>query len=121
MSRDASVTLTWADGDYTFRLPWAQLEMLQEAVNAGPWVILERLAHKTCKVGDIAHTIRCGLIGGGLEPAKATTLVRQYVEDRPPAENLLHAQIILSVALHGAPDEDESGEAEAASETAETA
>lgn len=113
MSRDASITLTWADSDYTFRLPWAQLEMLQEATEAGPWVVLERLAYKTCKVGDISHVLRCGLIGGGIEPAKAVTLVREYVEKRPPAENLLHAQAVLTIALHGAPEE-EVGEGEAA-------
>lgn len=121
MARDASVTLTWADGDYTFRLGWAELEKLQEATDAGPWVVLDRLVTRQCRVGDISHTIRCGLIGGGVEPAKAVTLVREYVEKRPPGESLLHAQAILSVALHGAPDEGELGEAEAASETAETA
>lgn len=105
MSRDASVTLTWADGDYTFRLGWGELEALQEACDAGPWVIMDRLMSKTCLVGDIAGVIRQGLIGGGLEPAKATTLVRTYVEKRPPAENLLYAIAILRAGVQGAPEE----------------
>ncbi len=117
MSRDGSTTLTWADGDYAFRLGWGELEMLQEATDAGPWVVLARLEARQCRVGDISHVIRLGLIGGGMEPAKALGLVRQYVEARPPAENLLHAQAILSVALLGAPEEP-VGEDGAASETA---
>ena len=120
MSRDASVALDWADGTYTFRLPWAELEKLQEAVDAGPWVVLERLVTRQCRVGEISHVIRLGLIGGGLEPVRALTLTRQYVEARPPGENLIHAQVILSIALHGPPDEP-AGEPLAASETAETA
>lgn len=112
--RDASTTLVWADGTYTFRLGWGELEALQEACDAGPWVILERLATKQCLIGDIAHTIRQGLIGGEMAPAEATKLVQRYVEKRPPAENLLHAMAILQVALHGSPEET-VGEQEAAS------
>jgi len=79
--------------------------MLQEAVDAGPWVVLQRLVDKTCRVGDISNVIRLALIGGGLEPVPALKLTREYVEKRPPAENLLHAFAILSVALNGASEE----------------
>lgn len=99
------MSLVWADGDYTFRLGWGELEALQEACDAGPWVILDRLVTKRCLVGDIAHVIRQGLIGGGLEPAKATPLVRTYVEKRPPAENLLYAIAILQAGIQGMPEE----------------
>lgn len=105
MSRDATVSFTWADGDYTFRLGWGELEALQEACEAGPWVILDRLVTKKCLVGDIADVIRQGLIGGGLEPTKATTLVRTYVEKRPPAENLLYAIAILQAGIQGVKEE----------------
>ncbi|MCP8894299.1 gene transfer agent family protein [Shinella daejeonensis] len=120
MSRDASVTLDWADGTYVFRLAWAELEMLQEAVDAGPWVVLQRLVDKSCRVGDISNVIRLGLIGGGLEPVAALKLVRSYVEARPPAESLIHAFAVLSAALNGAPEEP-VGEHEAANQEAENA
>ncbi len=120
MSRDGSVTFDWGDGTYTFRLGWGELEMLQEATDAGPWVVLRRLGARTCLVGDISHVVRCGLIGGGKKPEEALKLVRTYVEKRPPAENVVHAFNILAAALHGAEDE-EPGEPEAASETAESA
>ena len=120
MSRDSSITLTWADGDYVFRLGWQQLEMLQEAVDAGPWVILDRLFNRTCLVGDISHVLRLGLIGGGMEPTAALKKVRTYVEARPPAENVTYAIGVLGAALNGAPDE-RVGETDAADQEAETA
>lgn len=105
MSRDASIELTWADDDYTFRLGWSELEALQEACDAGPWVILERLYNKQCFIGDIANVIRQGLIGGDMKPTDATKLVQRYVEKRPPAENLLHAIAILQAGIQGVPEE----------------
>lgn len=105
MSRDAKIELTWADGDYTFRLGWGELEALEEACDAGPWVILERLFTKQCRVRDIVNVIRQGLIGGGMEPTAATKLVRTYVEKRPPVENLLFATVILQTAVQGVEDE----------------
>jgi hypothetical protein len=116
MTRDAKIELTWADGDYTFRLGWGELEALQEACDAGPWVVLDRLFTKQCLVGDISNVIRQGLIGGGLEPTAATKLVRTYVEKRPPAENLLFATVILQAAIQGA-EEEPVGEQPAASQT----
>lgn len=116
MSRDAKIELTWADGEYTFRLGWGELEALQEACEAGPWVILERLFTRQCLIGDISNVIRQGLIGGGLEPTAATKLVRTYVEKRPPAENLLFATVILQAAIQGA-EEEPVGEHLAASQT----
>ena len=104
--RSGAVTMAWADGDYAFRLAWGQLIELQEKCDAGPFVILGRLLEGAWKVEDISNVIRLGLIGGGMEPIKALKLVRNYVEDRPPTENLLFAQAILSAAIMGAPDED---------------
>jgi len=105
MSRDASITLAWADGEYTFRLAWAELIMLQEARDAGPFVIHQRLVDGTCRVEDIAEVIRCGLIGGGMTPVNAMKKVEIYVKGRPPRENLTMAFAVLGVALNGAPDE----------------
>lgn len=105
MARDAIVTLPWADGKYTFRYGWGEHIQLQEACNAGPYEILKRLNVGTWRVQDISNVIRLGLIGGGLDPATALSKVEYYVEARPPMENLIFAQGILTVALQGAPDE----------------
>lgn len=108
MSRDGSITLTWADGDYVFRLGWSELAKLQEACDAGPYVILNRLVDGSWRVADISATIRLGLVGGGMPPTDVLKKVREYVEDRPPIENLMIAQAVLSAAIVGAPDEDGS-------------
>lgn len=106
MSRNASVDLDWADGTYKFRMAWGQLAELQEKTDAGPFVILQRLSNGSWKVEDITNVIRLGLIGGGMKPVDALKLVRTYVEDRPPMENVLTAQAILAAGVMGAPDED---------------
>lgn len=106
MSRNASITLTWADGDYSFRLAWGQLSQLQEQCDAGPYVILQRLMDGTWRLKDISEVIRWGLIGGGMEPVAALKLIRSYVEDRPPMENLMAAQAILTAGVIGAPEEE---------------
>lgn len=120
MSRDGSTVLDWGPDTFRFRMGWGELEMLQEATEMGPWLLHSRLEHRTCKIGEIAEVMRCGLIGGGVDPVKAKKLVDLYVKARPPAENVLHAYAILGVALQGAP-EDPVGETGAASETAESA
>ncbi|WP_273785603.1 gene transfer agent family protein [Brucella intermedia] len=113
MSRDASITLDFADGTYKFRLAWGQLAELQENCDAGPYVILERLQNRSWRLNDIRENIRLGLIGGGMDPASALKLVKRYVEDRPLLENVKLAQAVLTVALIGAPEE-EVGEPKAA-------
>ncbi|AZN72011.1 gene transfer agent family protein [Georhizobium profundi] len=105
MSRSATVELTWADGDYTFRLGWGELVRLQEACDAGPYFVLGRLQDGTWRMQDISETLRLGLIGGGKAPADATKLVKAWVQDRPPMENLAFAQGVLGAALMGSSDE----------------
>lgn len=112
--RDARVSFDWADGTYSFRLAWGHLGELQEKCDAGPYVVLQRLHGGAWRIEDISNIIRLGLIGGGLEPSAALKLTRRYVEDRPPMENVIPAQIILSAALMGAPEE-KVGEGDAAS------
>jgi len=105
MSRSAEVTLDWGDGTYVFALKWGQLIELQEKLDAGPLHVLNRLAGDGWKVEDVSQVIRLGLIGGGMDPVQALKAVRAYVEARPPLENLITAQAILSAGLMGAPDE----------------
>jgi hypothetical protein len=123
MSRDASVDITWADGDYRFRLAWKQIIELQEKTDSGPYVTLQRLVSGQWRVEDISNVIRLGLIGGGMTPADALKKVRTYVEDRPPLENVIIAQTVLTAALMGAPDEslgEAEGEVEEKSTTSPT-
>ena len=117
MSSNASITLTWADGEYQFRLPIGQLRELQDKCNAGPLVVYHRLQSGEWRVDDIRETLRLGLIGGGMRPVEALILVKRYVDDRPLAENVLPATAVILAAVMGVPD-DKVGKPEA--ETTET-
>ncbi len=111
MSRDASLTLDFGDGEHRFRLGYRELIELQEKCDAGPTWILQRLAapsaeNRGWRMEDLSNVIRLGLIGGGMAPAEAIKLTRTYVEGRPAMESVFPAQAILSAALVGAPDEE---------------
>lgn len=97
--------LDWADGAYTFRLANGELIMLQDATDCGPFFLLDKLGGKHWKVQEISHIIRLGLIGGGVEQAKALSLVRDYVESRPPMESVPLAFAVLAAGVQGAPDD----------------
>lgn len=120
MSRDGSITLPFADGDYHFRLAWGELEKLQEERDAGAYVILQRLLMGQWFVQDISSVLRWGLVGGGMEPVQALKLVRMHVQARPPLESLVYAQRVLGAAIAGAPEEDVGKKSEAASQERES-
>ena len=105
MSRDGSITLAWAGGEHLFRLGWGELRSIQEACDAGPFAILERLGNGAWRLEDISSVIRFGLIGGGTPPVEAAKLVRLYVEKFPPAESCIVAHAVLTAGCIGAPEE----------------
>lgn len=112
MSRNASIELAWADGTYPFRLALSQIEELQEKTDCGPYELHSRILNGKWRVRDLRETIRCGLIGGGMEPSKASTLVQRYADNRPLVESIRPALAILGAALLGAPDGEQPGKAE---------
>lgn len=115
--RDATLRhITFADGEYDFRLAWGELVELQEKCDAGPMVVLDRLHSGAWRVEDVSNIIRLGLIGAGTPPPTARTLTVRYVEQRPPLENVLLARVILQAAVMGA-GEEVVGEHEAANQT----
>jgi hypothetical protein len=100
-----SVDLEWADGTFTFALPLAQLEELQTLCDAGPVVIAQRLEHSLWTSKEVYHTLRLGLIGGGMQPAEALRKTRLYVLERPWLENVMPALAVMQAVLIGKPDE----------------
>jgi hypothetical protein len=114
MSRDASVTLAWGDGEHRFRLPIGQLRELQEKTQLGPLALLRRVLDGGWRLDDLRETIRLGLIGGGMAPVDALGLVARYVDGRPLTESVLPAYRVLQAVIYGTPDmaEDTAGKGE---------
>lgn len=100
MSR-CRIELDWADGTYPFCLPLAQLEELQSLCDAGPMVIAQRLEHGAWTSKEVYHTLRLGLIGGGMAPPDALRKTRLYVLERPWLENVLPALAVVQAVLVG--------------------
>lgn len=117
---NATIELQWADGTHRFRLPYGQLLELQDKCDAGPKQIYDRLLQGTWRGEDVGETIRLALIGGGMAPMDALTLVVRYVHNRPWAESWPIALAIMMNAVVGVPG-DQPGKPAAGRTTAEPA
>lgn len=104
MAAYGEVSLPWADGDYTFRLGFKQISSFEEKFNTSFLAYCSRLASGDAKFSELRETIRLGLIGGGQDPGKALSLVKEYVEERPPSESLALAIIIAQSGAFGSGD-----------------
>jgi Protein of unknown function (DUF3356). len=116
MSRDGSCEVVFNGQRTQFKLAWRELMKIQEACDAGPYVVLDRLVSGRWRLQDISEVIKWGLIGGGMSQAEALKLVESEVEGRPPLENLVIAQTVLGAGVVGAPEEDVGKKSEAASQ-----
>lgn len=109
MTLKAEVILEWGDGEYLFALKGAQIEELQRVCgDVGFGLIFQRVSLGQFFYGDIKHTIRLGLIGGGMGAVEAMRLVNAYmgpVEPLPlvsgPNNPLQLAKAILGAAMVG--------------------
>lgn len=99
------VTLTWADGDHTFRLAWGAWAEIQEKCDCGPAELLDRILVKRWRANDLFEVIRLGLIGGGMSATDALIKARRYVQDRPLLESVPVAIQIVTAALLGPQDD----------------
>lgn len=104
--RDARITEFLGDDDQDFRLGFGEFVELQEKTGVGPFALYKRLMTEDWMIGDISEVLRIGLIGGGMAPKDASKLVKRYVINRPPLENLTLARAVIMVGLYGAPEED---------------
>jgi hypothetical protein len=116
MSRDGSCELPFNGQKTFFRLAWRELMKIQEACDAGPYVVLDRLVSGRWRLEDISEVIKWGLIGGGMPQSEALKLIEVEVEGRRPLENLVIAQTVLGAGVVGAPEEDVGKKSEAANQ-----
>jgi hypothetical protein len=80
-------TTDFGDGSYCLRLKLPGLEELEEKCGVGIGAVYMGLHSPNYTFADVRETIRLALIGGGLKPEKAITLVRRYVDERPLIDN----------------------------------
>jgi len=115
MSRDGSCEVPFNGRRMFFKLAWRELMKIQEACDAGPYLVLDRLVSGRWRLQDISEVIKWGLIGGGLPQGEAIDLVESEVEGRPPLENLVVAQKVLGAGVIGTAEEEVGKKSKAAS------
>ena len=112
-SLKAEIVLEWADGEYPFALKGAQIEELEHVCGkVGFAAICQRVFLGVWFWGDIYHTVRLGLIGGGLGAVEARRLTDAYIgQDKPgipltsgPNNPESIAQAVLGAAMYGVED-----------------
>lgn len=105
------IKLAWVGGEHSFALRIGELRALQDAREAGPEEIFNRLRIGNWKIDDAIQVIRWGLAGGGMDPSEAATLVTPLADLHPLVQFKLTALAIMQHALLG-PQDDAPGEAE---------
>jgi len=105
-----SVELTWAGGEHAFVLTLGGLRAVQEASNAGPQEILQRLTLGTWRIDDVIGALRHGLEGAGMDKAQARKLVLDVAERDGLMELVVPARVVLTAALVGVEDDPVGGD-----------
>lgn len=103
------------DGEYDLCLRIGELITLQEKTSTGPYILANRLLDGSWMVQDITETLRLGLIGGGMDPRQAFTIVSTYIKEGYFFQYAPVAGELIFAALMGVPDEvlEEKDDAEA--------
>lgn len=110
-----TIAFPWADKTYTFRIAYGEWGELDRALKLGPIELYQKLLRQQWRAHELREIIRVALIGGGLDPSSALSLVGRYVEQRPILESAKPALLIMEAALIVEHEtEIASGEAEAA-------
>jgi hypothetical protein len=105
-NRNGVVEFDFGDAPHRFRLALGELEELQEKTGVGPFRLLNKLIGDEWSTHDVRETLRLGLVGGGMKPTDALTLIRRYVDKRPDwIANAMAAKVVIMAAITGAPEE----------------
>src|SRR5690606_33395855 len=95
--------------------PIGCIRRLQDACDAGPQHIMNRLFDGTWRDHDLREPLIQGLVGAGVQQRDAQALIEKWVDPEPKQQFIPMAQAILMAWLVGAEDEDlgePSGEAQ---------
>lgn len=95
------VTREWAGKERLFQLNFGGVMDLEQALGDGIGHVFLRVANGQFKVGDIYHTIRIALIGGGMSIIDAKRLMADQFDTRPYLENAALVGDILASLMVG--------------------
>lgn len=104
-NRKQQVELFLGDGTYLFKPGIGGVEAIQEACDAGPPLVLERLSTGRWRLEDIVAPIRYGLEGGGMSPGRVVFMIDRYVHGQPLAESVPIAQAVMLAVIVGIEEE----------------
>jgi hypothetical protein len=106
----AELIAEWAGKERLFRLTFGGVLDLEQAVGDGIGHVFIRVAGGQFKVGDVYHTMRLALIGGGMSVIDAKRLLEAHFDTRPYLENAGIAGQILSSLMTGVEEIGEDGD-----------
>jgi hypothetical protein len=98
---ETATELFFGDGKHVCHLTPAMIGELERTTNIGIGALFGRLVRQEFSLAEIVETIRLGLVGGGMNPQRATELVETFAKGRPLAETLPVALSILETLWFG--------------------
>ncbi|WP_410824331.1 gene transfer agent family protein [Methylobacterium oryzisoli] len=105
MSRTAHITF-FGDAEHVFDLAKPEIiRALETAVGSGIGALCARVMEtRQFSHADLEHTLRLGLVGGGMDTKAAALLVGHYLPLLPLVEAQLVAVGVLAALWFGAPE-----------------
>ncbi len=106
MGLKTEVRIDFAGERRSFDLsPIGCVRRLQDACDAGPQFVLNRLFDGSWKDHDLREPIIQGLVGAGMGQRDAQDLVEKWIDPEPKRQFIPVAQAVLMAWLVGAEDE----------------
>lgn len=99
-----SHTAYFGDSEKTFTLTSEMISELQRKTGVGIGALYARFMRQDFHFADMVEIIRTGLIGGGMSPVDAQTLIDTYAKPRPIMEVFPLAFDILDARWNGKPE-----------------
>lgn len=97
----------FGDAEHSFRLTAPMVIELERKTGAGIGALCTRVFAKQFSQSDLQETIRCALIGGGMDPKRAAEMIAAYAVDRPIMEIYSLAVAVVEAAFFGLPNQKE--------------
>lgn len=97
----------FGDREHDFALDASQILELERVTGTGIGALCQRLFAGSFNYTDLTETLRPALIGGGLDPQEAASLVTAYVPMRPISAAMKLAVDILSGLYFGPQETDD--------------